>query len=152
MIGFKEYILIEKAEIMQAGGPPFPVSTARNVNIAKIELVKAIEDANDGKYNTTHEDAFEELKRMRGIYNIKNGEVSVWYAFDALHNSVIAKKRLRDKAIHLIIRKGEISAPIEGDIRTKMRVNPGTSEKWYNDIKKWGGKVAKVNKKDFELV
>lgn len=153
MISFKEHIITEKVEIMQVGGSSlrgmlFPVSTARNVTAAKIELVKTIESAEDGKYNINHENAVEELSRIRGIYNIENGKISVWYAIDALHNNVIARKGLRDKAIHLNIHKGKLIA-LDGPLRSDF--TPKEAEKWFSDVERWGGKVAKSNRKDFHL-
>ena len=85
MLSFKEYILIEKAYITDGSGrydTARPISVnARNINVAKRELSKSV-----GKdVSAAYGDVDESLRQLRGLYDIRNGNIYLMFSTDGIH-------------------------------------------------------------------
>lgn len=155
---FKEYLLIEKAEILSRGlGPDMAISVnSRNINTAKIELIKLVQSNKKISPTISRDDINNEIKYLRGLYDIKSNIFYVWFSYEAVHNDIIKRLNLNNNNnIHLsfIGMRKETKASPEGALRGFI-INQHSIEEinnWKDVIIKFVGRVMPLNTSMFEV-
>lgn len=148
MLRFKQFLLEGKVKIVPStrGMMPFPVSiNARNVTSAKQEIADAVTDK-ISFVDPDNEDIKDNLKELRGVYNIKNGNMYTWFALDAAHETIqdFFKIKFAD-SVHLVLFTNVViaSSRRDGPIENLHKHKKEDIKKWKTDIVKYIGKSTK---------
>lgn len=157
MLTFREYLLIESAETMtMAPGNDIALSVnPRNINVAKIELSKKVKSDKSISINIDRDDVSNELKSLRGLYDIKSKKFWVWFAYESVHHNMIDKlKSDPDENIHLYFMKQRSKVGPSGVMRGATMNQHSVEEikSWQVAIEKFVGKVSPLNILPFVVV
>lgn len=142
MLSFKEYILVEKAVISNAGryGVSTPISVnARNINVAKVELSKSI---SKDVSMVNEMDLIDQLKELRGLYDIRTNNIYLMFSMDGIHELIMSEFNIRDSnAIHLTIFETRlaIGGYSASPIHRLNQYDTKDKNRWKKDIKKYVG-------------